>query len=267
MQAENPPLSGIVRLYSLIVLLVFAFALSPLWIPEVVTPGWPWRLTPFTARFVGAIYTAFAWPMVVLLVVNRWSPGRLIFLASLAFIAPLTVVSLIHIERFNFSLPGTWLWWSAYPLSMLVIFYFLWRYRDLPPAGPAPSPGRRRFFRVQAWAFGLYGLAIAAVPPVATGFWPWPIDVFHAQIYSTVFFTAAAATWLLAGSAHRLDLLAVGLFQTLLGLVALAGAIVADAKLDRIDWSAPGTVIWIAGCLAIAALGLITLAAARRPGP
>jgi hypothetical protein len=263
MQFDNPSLSALVRFYSIIVIIVFAFAVSPLWAPDVILPRWPWPLTPFTARFIGAVYTALAGPMIVLALVNRWSPGRIVFIASLTFTAILTIVSFLHLGRFDFSKTGTWIWFAVYPLTDLALVYLIWRYATLPAPGRALAPVWRGFFGTQAMVFGIYGLALVVAPGAATSFWPWPIDPFHAQLYSAVFITNAVAAYLLARSAHGLDLLVIGIFQAVFGVAAIAGLFIADASLGRVVWSAPGTILWLAGCVAFVGLGLASLAAAR----
>jgi len=59
-----------------------------------------------------------------------------------------------------------------------------------------------------------------------------------------------------------------GLLQLLLGLLAIAGLLKGDAQLDRIAWTAPGTVFWVAACawLALAGAGLVAQSwNSRRP--
>jgi hypothetical protein len=262
MQPDNPPLSPLVRLYTLVVIAVFAFAVSPLFMPEAIGPRWPWPLTPFTSRFVGAIYTGLGWTMVIFLFVNRWSPGRLIFIGSLVFTGILTIVTFLHLGRFDWSKLGTPIWFVAYLGSDAFLIYFLWRYGGLPsPARPLAEPWRR-FYGIQALIFGLYGLALVAIPSAATAWWPWPIDVFYAQVYSAVFVALAASLFLLALSAHWLEMLVIGIFQAIFGVTAIGGVLVADASLGKVNWSAAGSLIWTAAFAAMAVLGLISVGAA-----
>ncbi|TKB32218.1 MAG: hypothetical protein E5W69_00290, partial [Mesorhizobium sp.] len=93
---------------------------------------------------------------------------------------------------------------------------------------------------------------------------PWPIDAFHAQVYSAIFLAGAGGTYLVWRSAPREELLVLGLAQFLVGLLAILGVVITDAALHRIDWTATGTLCWLALFGWIGISGVFKLYAASR---
>ena len=79
----------------------------------------------------------------------------------------------------------------------------------------------------------IYGLGLIVLPGIFTAFWPWPIDAFHAQIYSVIFVTAGAGDKLLARNAPREELVALGAAQLALGALAILGLFITDAAVKR----------------------------------
>lgn len=259
MQA-NPKLSPLVRVFAGVVILVLAGGVLLLFNPGLISPRWPWRLTPFNARFLGAFYTAELAAILILAAINRWSPGRLVLIMAVTFTALVSLVSLWHLERFDFGRKGPWGWFFVYVGSALVAAAFVWSYRSLPHPGRAfRSRMLRLFFVAQAVAIGGYGLALLAAPQWAAGFWPWPVDVFHAQVYSAIFITAGAGAYILARAASRYELATFGFAQIILAIAAIAGLWVVDLERQAIVWSSPGTMAWIALFAALGISGVVSV--------
>ncbi|TGS35619.1 hypothetical protein EN823_14315, partial [bacterium M00.F.Ca.ET.180.01.1.1] len=93
---------------------------------------------------------------------------------------------------------------------------------------------------------GLYGIGMLVVPRVVSSSWPWPVDPFHAQVYSAIFLAGAGGVYLLWKNAPREELLVLGLAQFLVGLLAILGLVITDAAVHRIDWTATKTLCWLA---------------------
>jgi hypothetical protein len=262
-QGGNPALPAGVRLFSAAVIIVLLMGAGLFFVPDLVKARWPWALTPFNARFLGSFYLAEMVAMVALLVWNRWSPGRMILIMAFVFTAVVSAFTLFHLYQFNLARKSPWIWLVVYIGSALISFWFLWRTKDTPPVAAAVSgPAWRRYFNVEAALFMLYGLALIILPGIFAGFWPWPIDAFHAQIYSAIFVTAAAGNQILAHNAPREEVIALGAAQLALGMLAVAGLLMTDAAVKRVDWSASGTYLWLALFGLIAATGLAKLGAA-----
>jgi hypothetical protein len=82
-------------------------------------------------------------------------------------------------------------------------------------------------------------------PIAASAFWPWPLDEFHAQLYSVTFLTPALGAWVLLRGATRSDLRALGLTLAAWGVLPILGLILADVSVKRIHWDAAETVSWL----------------------
>lgn len=263
-ESDNPALPGALRAFSAFVILVLLVGAGLFFTADLVKPRWPWPLTPFNARFLGSFYIAELVAMVALLVWNRWSPARMILTMAFVFTLVVTIASAMHLDRFNFDRKNGWLWFIVYGASVIVSGWFLWRARGTPPVAAAPTAQRwRGLFLVEALILVLYGLGLLIAPALFAAFWPWPADVFHAQVYSAIFITAGVGAWLLSRHAPREELVALGAAQLVLGVLALIGLAITDNAVKRVDWSAPGSWLWVALFALIALSGLIKLGAAR----
>lgn len=260
---NNPLISPLLRwvtAFECVVLIICGGGLFLL--PSVISPLWPWELTPFNTRFLGAIYLASLLSAALLVVYGRWTPARIVTPLILLFTLVVLIVSLTYLSRFTVPV-STLFWLLLYGVIPLNAAYHLWRYRHLPPA---PSSAHipawlRTFFRVQAVLFGLYGIGLLIEPTGLTTFWPWTIDTFHGRMYSVAFLTPALGAWLVAQSATRIDLQTIGWTQVLGGVLPIWGAVIVSATLPaerQIQWGAAGTLLWLSlGVLLIISGGLM----------
>jgi hypothetical protein len=256
----NPNLSPWVRVFALAVAAVLIGGIVLLISPGLISAYWPWRLTPFNERFLGAFYTAELVAILILAAINRWSPARLILVMALVFTVIASLVSLWHFEQFDFARKRTWFWFFVYVGSVLASAAFLWNNRGLPHPGQAfRSRMLRNFFLAQAAALGGYGLALLVAPAFASGFWPWRLDAFHAQLYSAIFISAGVGAFMLARAASRFELATFGFAQIILAIAAIAGAWVVNTERQVITWTAPGTMAWVALFVAIGVLGYVSV--------
>ena len=245
-----------------VVLTISGFGL--MFLPDAIVPLWPWPLSPFTARALGAVYLAAAVSVAILGWRPWWSPARLVVPMVAVFATIVTVLSVMELARFTnaWSTVG---WLVLYVIVAVISVAHVWLYRGLPPAPAAtpPTQGLRAVLGLQALVLGGYGLALLAVGSAVTGFWPWPIDDFHARIYSTAFLAPAVGALLLMRAGTPLEDRTLGATQAVSGVLAVLGVLLVDAKVHRIDWGAPGTWLWIALCGAIALVGVALLVPRR----
>ncbi|OBQ92288.1 hypothetical protein [Mesorhizobium sp. AA23] len=263
--SDNPPFPGTLRLFSLVVIIVLTVGAGLFFAPVLVKPRWPWAVTPFNARFLGGFYTAEMVVMAALLFWNRWSPGRLVLVMALIFTVIVSLASFINLGYFNFGRKAPWLWFLVYLGSVAVSGLFLWRARARPSAkGVTLRPAWRGYMPVESAILGVYGVGLLLFPLTFGSFWPWPVDGFHAQVYSAIFLAGAGGIYVVWRSAPREELLVLGLAQLLVGLLAIVGLVITDAAVHRIDWAAIGTLCWLALFAWIGISGVFKLFAATR---
>lgn len=243
----NSGLGWPLRLFMGVVLVVLITGIGLFFFPGAVVPRWPWPLAPFNTRFLGAIYASEMAVVLILLVVNRWAPARVAMPIALAFTAIVSVVSLLYLGQFNPQRRVTWIWFILYIGSAVISGWFLWYYRRLPqPAEAVPTSGWQRvWLRVESALLGIYGLGLLLAPSLFSTFWPWKIDDFHAQIYSAIFIGGAIGTFIVSRAAAYIELLAMGLAEIVFGLLAVVGLIVVDAAVHKVNWTLPGTWVWL----------------------
>ncbi|WP_287330689.1 hypothetical protein [Mesorhizobium sp.] len=263
--SNNPPFPAALRLFSGAVIIVLIVGSGLFFAPVLVKPRWPWVVTPFNARFLGGFYTAEMVVMAALLVWNRWSPGRLVLVMAFIFTVIVSVASFINVGYFNFERKAPWLWFLVYLASVAVSGLFLWRARARPSAKSVTlNPAWRGYMPVESAILGLYGVGLLLFPQTFGSIWPWPIDAFHAQVYSAIFLAGAGGIYLVWRSAPREELLVLGLAQFLIGLLAILGIVITDAAVHRIDWMATGTLCWLTLFGWIGVSGVFKLYAASR---
>ncbi|MEO6458134.1 MAG: hypothetical protein ABIO92_07650 [Chloroflexia bacterium] len=159
---------------------------------------------------------------------------------------PQTWGSLFYLEVFDFRRVITWLWFILYLVPALASAYFMWLYRRWPAALQQQMPALwRNYLLGQGIMFLLYSIGLLLVPSVFAGFWPWPIDDFHGRVYSAIFLTGATGSFLTWKSAAPIEVLSFGVSQFMLELFAILGLVIVDAAVHRVNWSSPGTWVWV----------------------
>jgi hypothetical protein len=219
-------------------------------LPTVASAQWPWQVKPFNTFFLAAV-TVLLWG-------GRWAPAR-VGLGMLVFFTTLVLlISLLYLNRFDFHKWATWAWFFLYIVIPLNSAYNLYLYRRLQPANPTPLPsGLQWYLLVQAVVLGLYTIALLIAPVASTAFWPWHIDEFHGRMYSAIFLTGAVGAYILWRSAAAVELLLLGVTQSVLGLFAILGLIMANASQQTVNWTQPGTWVWIGLFVVLMLTGIV----------
>ncbi len=268
-ELNNPTFTPFFRLVTIAELIVVGAAgIGLFFLPVVAKTQWPWHITPFNMLFLGGAYLSSLATISVVLWGGRWAPARLGLWMLSAFTVPILVLSLLHLDRFDFARWATWLWFFLFITIAPYSVYNLWRYRHLPVGNPTRIPSAwRTYLLIQGTIFGLYGIALLLAPTFSTSFWPWVIDEFHGRVYSAIFLTGAAGSLMLLPKAASIEFLTLGMTQTILGLFSLLGLFLGDASLHRVHWSSPGTWVWLSGFAILFLLGLGLIGFALRTGP
>jgi hypothetical protein len=267
---DNPKISKLLITITAVECLVLLVAgVGILIFPSIIRPLWPWELSPFNGLLLGSIYSASLVTTAIVVYAERWAPARVATPMILIFTAIILFVCLIYIDRFDFYYWGTWLWFFLYTIIPVNAAYHIWLYRNLKPVDPFPLPTLwRGAFLLPTILLGLYGVGLLIAPDSFSSFWPWPIDDFHGRMYSVLYITPALGALLLFSAAASIELLAMGLTQIVGGGASILGLVIIDNQVNKIDWSAFGTWLWI-GSFAIILLtgvGLVWQSTVRSRG-
>ncbi len=235
--------------------------------PAVSIPRWPWDIKPFNARFIGVFYLSGWLGALYAALQGRISPARGFFREAAVFTGVATLASVIHRDSFLAERPvAVAVWWITYVGFCAVLTLSARMVGAEAGPGLPPPPGRRRQRDLYAVGTSAYGLALFLAPAAATAFWPWPVDAFHARVYSGIFFAGTAVLLGLRERASAADLTLAGLLQCVLGLGAIWGTWSIDLAARRVAWTAPGTWLWLLlfGGMALAGLGMLVEARRQR---
>jgi len=234
--------------------------------PDWARPLWPWEIGPFNAAFLGAFYLSAGAGIALLVGIGRWHPARVVLPMIFAFTALLLLYSLLELRQFRFERWTTYGWFIIYLALPVISGLALYRYRSQPLPYAHETPARwRPWLLGLAGLFGLYGMAMFLLPTVVGAHWPWPIDAFHGRAYS-VMFTAAAIGWLgLVQWSAPAERLTLGVAASAIGLFAIFGVAIVDARQGTVAWGSPGVWLWLAlfGVEFAAGLAVIWWSSAR----
>ena len=261
----NPPISALLRAVTWLEVVILAWAGGGLLAyPPTVTLVWPWALTPFNARYLGALYAAALIAAFMQSRSGRWSPARVVTPMIFIFTLIVTVCSFVHFARFDMARIESWVWFVLYIGVCVNAGVHLWWYRRLPSHAPMDAPpGARMVLAIVIGALGAYGIAMLVAPEIASRFWPWKLDLFHAHLYSVTFITPALGAWLLLRGGDRDEWLTLGVTQAGWGLLPIVGLLIVDSSARRVQWAAGGTWVWIAIFAAMFAVGVWMIVRSR----
>lgn len=265
----NPPITALLRGVTWLEVIVLFIAGGGLLVNMALIVGiWPWPLRPFNLRFLGAIYSAALVSAIWQAVIGRWAPSRAVTWMIFVFTAVVTVLSFVHIGSFDFKRVEVWVWFVLYVgVCVNAGVHLAWPRGLRRVVGTPPSAGWRLALLAQAAVCGAIGLAHLLMPAWAGARWPWPIDVFHAQLYSVAFLTPAVAALCLRRATTGMDWWAQGTTQLAWGLLPIVGLVLADAGAKRVDWTSAAALLWLAIYAGLACVGAAMLLEARRsPG-
>ena len=267
--SDNPSITPFLRAFTLIETIVLIGAgFGLFFFPGIVSPIWPWQMAPFNIRFLGAIYLGAMVSVGYMYISGRWSPTRPVLRAIFTFTFLVLVVSLFTNSQFDFKYWGVWGWFALYISLPISAGYHLWLYRSMPASHL--NPVRRNWgtsLHIAGVLFGLYGLGLLFLPNTFGNTFPWKLDVFHSQLYSAMFFTGTVMMFTIAKFATPAEFIATGLTVATFSIFSILGLFIVDAQVQKIDYMASNTLIWIVSLAALAILGIAMIVAGAHQIP
>jgi hypothetical protein len=193
-----------------------AVGLLALWVgfwgyfaPARVDKAIPFLVPPLHARFIGAIYLSGLVFMVAGMVVPRWADLRFVPLLTALWTGGLLVVSLLHLEEFDFSKPQSQVWFAAYIVYPLIALGLAWRHGLFDdsrfPDGEAPG-WVRHYLTIQGGIMTSLAAVLLLAPSVMVNVWPWDITPLLAQIYAAPFLSYGVCSILMAPRSSSVEL-------------------------------------------------------------
>lgn len=222
-------------------------------IPARVDLALPWLVPPLHARFLGAVYFSAAFLLFGGLRARSYAEVRAMVPVIAIWTGMLLLVSLLHLEEFNFHHEPVWFWFFAYIVYPVLGFWWIWRHRGLDErvVGPALPAWAGSAFRALGAVLVLLALAMLLAPQRVVAVWPWTITPLLVQIYAAPFLGYGLAGQMLARQRTWTEVrLVVG------GLFVFVSAVLLASFLHRglFAPARPATWVWFGGFLMAAGL-------------
>ena len=258
----TPPLAPILAILAVISLLLTITVGGLLFFaPDLIQARWVWPLKPYNTRFLGAFYLTAAVGFASLLFNRRGSLARLIVPMFFLFTANALMVCCLQLQVFDALRRATDVWFWLYLADCIGGAYYFAHYRQQAFAGLRRLPGLWPIvLGLQAGLLGAYGLSMLFFPAKTGSGWLWPLDVFHSQLYSSIFLAGAVGSALLARRAAASEARSLGSIQVVFSVFVALGVWIVDKDVQGIDWSLPLSWVWLG---VIALLGLVGLGLIR----
>jgi hypothetical protein len=222
---------------------------------------WPWIIPPFNARYVGAIYLSTLVPLLWMVIIGRWSPGKLVLWMIFVFTTAILLTMFFHFDRFEWGRFTTYIFWALYILLPINCAVHLVVYRKVISGAARPTHIVMALFLLAVGGgLLLYSLLLMVVPEWATAFWPWAVDVFHGRIYLAIFLAPAIGALGLVRRSAPADYVALGLLLLCFGLLAIGGVVVTNWSVPpdkQVNYAGLGTWVFFLLNLLLAVVGTI----------
>lgn len=229
-------------------------------VPAQVEAVLPFAVPALHARLIGAMYLSGLAIMVGGLLSRRWAEVRTIPAITAIWTGGLLLVTVLHLDQFDFGRTQTQIWFAAYLAYPLIGIAILWRRRDATAdvaaaaSGTASGTAVRWVLTAQGAVLFVLGLALLLAPVSVAALWPWPVTPLLTQIYSAPLLAYGAGSLLLARvptwPQRRIGVGGIALFATL----ALIASVIHAELFTATD---PAAWIWFALLAAIAATGAV----------
>jgi len=181
-------------------LLALSVGFTGYFLPAQVEIALPWFVPPLHARFLGAMYLSGTVFMLGAVRARQWAEVWVIMPMIVIWTGLLFVVSSLHLAEFDFAIPQTWVWFSAYLIYPLIALWLAIRYRPAgnAPAGPALPSWASNALLALGVLTSVPALALLFLPGMMAAVWPWTITPLLAHLYSAPFLSYGIGSLLLA---------------------------------------------------------------------
>lgn len=155
-------------------------------VPRHVDVALPFLVPPLHARFLGVMYLSGLVLQVAGLAAGRWAQIRIVPPVTAIWTGGLLIVSLLHLEAFDFWTRRVTIWFGAYFLYPLIALWLIWAHRDAwneRLSGPPLPRWVRWYLLAQGVVASAAGVALLFATDAMVEAWPWPITPLLAQIY------------------------------------------------------------------------------------
>ena len=155
-------------------------------VPRHVDVALPFLVPPLHARFLGVMYLSGLTLQIAGVTARRWAQIRIVPVITAMWTGGLFIVSLLHLDAFDFWTRRVTIWFGAYFLYPLIALWLIWVHRDAWSerlSGPALPRWVRWYLVVQGLVASAVGLALLFATDAMVDAWPWPITRLLAQIY------------------------------------------------------------------------------------
>jgi hypothetical protein len=226
--------------------------------PDLAKTYWPWKLTPFNTRFLGAIYLSAIAPLLFCLIRPQAAPLRIVLPLFAFFTTYLLLVSGAHAGNFYLDRKAASVWFFLYGMDSFVGIYYIWQTRrQILTLKSHSLPKWCWLYRFQAILLGIYGIGLLLLTPLFSSLWPWPLDFLHSHLYSGLFLSSALGLWLLSYSSSSVERSILNLTQALLGGLITLGLWLVDTQVRKLNWNSPNPWIWSFLFASFALIGLL----------
>ena len=225
-----------------------------MFLPGDVVRALPFAVPPLHARFLGAMYLSGATFMILGMLAREWAEVRVVVPMIAIWTGTLGIVSLFHLEAFDWERVQVWIWFAAYITYPIIAAWIAWkqRARTAPASGSALSPALRGYLVVQGGLVTLLALGLLLAPTAMASAWPWSITPILAHIYGAPFLSYGLGS-LYASRQRRWAEVRIPVYAT---LVFALGVLVASLLHRALfDFRSPAAWLWFGG-FGLATLGL-----------
>lgn len=245
--------------YGFVLALAAIVGIRGMFTPADIGETLPFSVPPLHARFLGSIYLSGMLGMALSIRAKYWHEVRVATSMIAIWTGMLCVVSILHLEVFDWTRVQVWIWFVAYIAYPIIGAWIVWQQRSVSDsASGAPlSPLLRAYFNAQGVLVTLLALFLLIAPNFMAAIWPWEITPVLAQIYGAPFLSYGLGSLMMARQRDWAEVRIVAYAE----LLFAAGVLIASSIHSSLfDFSALATWLWFGG-FGIAAAALVLFSA------